>query len=46
MKTRVVIEVEHPDDLDNVDEDTIYETFVEAGDMSWSITIVSIEKIV
>lgn len=45
MRTRVVIEIVHPDDLDNVDEETITETFDEAGDMEWSVTIVSIEKV-
>lgn len=44
MKTRVVIEIEHPEDLDNVTECSIIEMFEEAGDMSWTVTVVSVER--
>jgi hypothetical protein len=42
-KTTIVLKIEHPDDLDNVNEETIRETFDEAGDMSWIVTIVSVD---
>lgn len=43
MLTKVIILIEH-DDLDNVNEESIRETFDEAGDMDWKVTIMSVEN--
>jgi len=45
MLKTIVLEIECPDDLDNVNEESIRETFDEAGDMDWKVTIVSIDQV-
>lgn len=41
-RTKVVLVIEHPTDLDNVTEAAIMETFDESGDMDWKVSVESI----
>ncbi len=43
MRTRVVIVIDHPDDVRNIDRESIEETFLEAGDVAWTAEVESIE---
>ncbi len=43
VKTRVVVVIDHPDDVRNIDKETIEETFLEAGDVAWTAEVESIE---
>ncbi len=43
MKTLVVVLIEHPDDVRNIDKESIEETFLEAGDVDWTAEVESIE---
>lgn len=44
QKTRVVLVIERPTDLDNVTEASILDTFSEAGDIDWKVSVESIEN--
>ena len=43
MRTRVVVLIDHPDDVRNIDKESIEETFLEAGDVDWTAEVESIE---
>ena len=43
MRTRVVVLIEHPDDVRNIDKESIEEAFLEAGDVAWTAEVESIE---
>jgi hypothetical protein len=43
VRTRVVVLIEHPDDVRNIDKESIEETFLEAGDVAWTTEVESIE---
>lgn len=45
QRTRVVLVIEHPTDIDNVTEAAIIETFDDAGDMDWRVFVVSISPV-
>lgn len=43
-QTRIVLTIDHPDDLDNITAESITETFDEAGDVDWKVSVESIVR--
>lgn len=43
-QTRIVLTIDHTNDLDNITTESIMETFDEAGDIGWTVEVISIER--
>lgn len=44
MKTRVVVIIDHQEDLRGITKEDIREVFYEAGDVDWTVEVVSVKE--